>query len=211
MNVFHYTSIESWKSIKKGSWQSGDKPGLGANLRVCTNYREAGASNGAVFGLLEPAPDEWVNSAEFPVAWRSLMRNVGSLLLSYELSEELVANSFVIDWSHRERILGGHKDDLGKQMQEPVSYDARVRAEQKYWDSRRPMGDYIDNPGIIADMVLPEVITMCHVPMSAIQVSDYQPKARTSRFIDRELLRLQVAENTELHVFQAQLEPRSKI
>src|SRR4051812_37096654 len=99
MKIYHYASVHDWRGIREGSWLSGNEPGLAAGLRVCqNNFEDEGARDSAVFGLLEPEPSSWVNNTEFPLAWRELMRNVGRVLLAYEATDEIVDNSFVIDW-----------------------------------------------------------------------------------------------------------------
>jgi hypothetical protein len=177
MKIYHYASPDSWRDVKEGSWQSRDEPGLGACLRVCKdNFEDEGARDGAVFGLLEPEPDSWVNSAEFPVAWRNLVVHTGRLLLAYEPTDEIIAQSFVIDWSHRERSLGGHRDDLGKGRRKEATRQARVASEKAYWASRVPLADCIDRPEVIAEHALPEVITMCTVPFDLLEIAGQQPR-----------------------------------
>lgn len=206
MRLYHYASVDSWKGIRDGSWQSGGEPGLGANLRVCKdNFEDEGARDGAVFSLLEAEPERWVNNTEFPVAWRYLIGNVGRLLLTFEPTEEIVDKSFVIDWSHKERVLGGHKDDVGKQNRKEASYDERVIAEKAYWASRAPLADYIDSADVISGIVLPEVITMCNVPFSLVEVADYQPNLQNMSPFSREDVEFAIEHFPELEVLSAHI------
>lgn len=203
MKVYHYASVGGWRDIKEGSWKSRDEPGLGACLRVCpNNWEDEGASDGAVFGLLEPEPETWVKNTEFPVAWNFLMGNVGRLLLTYEPNDELIDKSFVIDWSHRERVLGGHKDDLGKTTGE-LSYEDRHLAEKAYWESKVPLAEYIDTPEAISGLVLPEVITMCNVPFSMVEIADLQPRMQDLGSFEREDLLTAIERNSDLEVLTA--------
>lgn len=211
MKIYHYTSLDHWPGIKHGSWKSRDIPGLGPNLRVCKNYFEdEKARDGAVFGLLEPEPDSWKRNTDFPVAWHALMRNAGRLLLAYETTDELIDNSYLIDWSRMERLLGGHKDDLGKQPDREIAQDDRCAAEKSYWASRIPLAEYIDNPDILAGIALPEVITMCHIPFEQIEIADVQPRLHDAPpFVQRDLTSL-IDHNPELEVLSRYL-PTAKL
>ncbi len=206
MKIYHYASVSSWRGIQQGSWQSGDEPGLGACLRVCKdNFDDEGARDGAVFGLLEPEPEIWVKNTEFPAAWQALMSEVGRLLLTYEPTDEIIDKSFLIDWSHKERFLGGHKDDLSKEHSKIAPRSARVAAERAYWGSRRPLADYIESPRVVAGMVLPEVITMCNVPASVIEIADMQPRLHDiSPYAKEDLLRA-IDRSPELGVLSAHI------
>lgn len=202
MKIYHYASFESWRGIQQGSWQSRDEPGLGACLRVCTaNYEDDGASNGAVFGLLEAEPDNWVNNTDFPVAWEYLMSNVGRLLLTYEPTDEIIDKSFIIDWSHKERMHGGYKDDLGK-IGKVTSFEDRLAAEKTYWASRVPLADYIENTEAASELVLPEVITMCNVPANLINIVDEQPRLHDMSRLAKEDLLSAIYYNPELEVLR---------
>ena len=206
MKIYHYASINSWRDIKSGSWQSADEPGLGACLRVCKDYYEdRNASKGAVFGLLEPEPDSWKYSNDYPVVWQRFMSHVGRLLLAYEPTDEIIEKSFVIDWCHKERGLGGHKDDLGKSSDEKISLEKRLSAEKAYWESRVPLADYIDHPRAIAGIVLPEVITMGNIPFTIIEIADQQPRLQNLNPFARDDLLLEIEQNTELGVLSAHI------
>lgn len=206
MEIYHYTSLDDWPGIKHGSWKSQELAGLGLHRRVCVeNYEDEGARNGAVFGLTGPQPDDWVNNNDFPFAWRSLMRNTGRLLLTYEINDKILNNSHVIDWSHMERMLGGHKDDIGNEERGDITNSDRVAAERLYWASRVPLGECIDNPGLLREFILPEVITTCHVPFDLIKVADVQPKLQDMPPYLQEDLERMIGIDPELEALSAYL------
>lgn len=203
MKIYHYTDLSSWEGIKHGSWKSGNEPGLGDNLRVCKLYGEdEGARSGAVFGLLEPEPTRWTKNTEFPMAWPYLTAHIGKLLLYYEPDDELVDKSFVIDWSHMERSLRGHKDDSPND--EPLSYGERLAAEKAYWESKVPLADLIDSQDAISHIVLPEVITMTRVPAELITIADTQPLLGTSGIAKRALPNM-IGQHPELEPLSAHI------
>lgn len=206
MKIYHYARLDGYPGIKHGSWQSRDVPGLGPHLRVCKdNFDDEGARDGAVFGLLEPEPASWRDNQEFPLVWQSLMWNVGRLLLAYEATDQIVDNSFVIDWSHMERMLGGHRDTIAKKIDTPATHEERRAAEKLYWGSRIPLADYIDAPTAISGIALPEVITMCHVPFEALEIADVQPRLQDIPPFVREDLTALIGRNTELEVLSGHL------
>ncbi len=206
MNVYHYTSFGDWRQVKTGSWMSGDIPGLANSRRVCKNlHSEEGATDGAVFGLLEPEPKAWTENTDFPLAWQYLVRHVGGLLVSYEPTDEIVEKSHIIDWSHMERFHGGHKDDLGK-PEDPN--DSRIEAERSYWGSRVPLSDYIDNPNVVDSFALPEVISQCIIPYDLIQIEKVQPMVPSTSPFQNDSIRLGITANPELE-FLSSLIPES--
>lgn len=175
MKIYHYTRIDRWLDIN--SWQPDAEPGLRASLRVCTGDSEdKHAGDMAVFGLLDPKPESWIKNTEYPLAWQSLMRKTGKLLLEYRPTNEIIDRSFIIDWSCQERALGGHKDSLGQYSNQEIPREERLTAEKAYWASRIPLASYIENPQVIADIGLPEVITMCDIPINMVEVPRIQPR-----------------------------------
>ncbi len=176
MKIHHYSNAYIWKEIREGCWQSRNVPGLGACRRVCLLNEEEGARESAIFGLLEAEPDNWVNNKEFPVAWKYLMSAVGKLLITYEPNDEIIENSYIIDWSHKERVLRGHEVDLISELEGEITLEDKLTAENAYWSSKIPLADYIDNPKSVSHIVLPEVITLCTVPYSLIEIAETQPR-----------------------------------
>lgn len=206
MKIYHYASLDDWPGIKHGSWKSREVPGLGPNLRVCKdNYEDEEARNGAVFGLIEPEPIAWTENVDFPFVWSSLMRNTGRLLLAYEATDEIVDSSYVIDWSHMERMLGGYKDDVANDMVRDTTHSDRGSAERLYWASRVSLADYIDDPVAISRVALPEVITMCHVPLDLIELADVQPKLQDMPPYLQEDIAVMIGRNPELEALSAYL------
>lgn len=207
MNVYHYARVSDWQGIQSGSWQSGDKPGLGNNPRVCLdNYIDEGARNGAVFGLLEPEPDKWVKNDELPSAWPALMAKVGGrVLLAYEPTEEIIEQSFIIDWAHMERFLRGNKSIEGASRVDTRdrSGTTRLEAERAYWASRVPLADYIADPGVITDHALPEHITMCTVPAEIVRVADVQPQLLDIAPYEKSKILRVIDEHPELETLRA--------
>lgn len=175
MKIYHYTPINRWYNINP--WDPDAQPGLKACLGVCAvNSEDIGASNKAIFGLLDPTPENWINNSEFPVAWRSLMTSVGKLLLTYEPTDEIIDKSFVLDWSHREDALGGRRNNLGHYLGRDIPYEDKLKADKAYWASRVPLAQYIEDPQATANMALPEIITMCAVPLNLVEVASTQPR-----------------------------------
>jgi hypothetical protein len=206
MKIYHYASVDSWRDIKKGSWQSAGNPGLGASRRVYpVNYNVEGGNDGAVFGLLEAEPANWVHNTEYPVAWEYLRTSIGRLLLTYEPTEEIILKSFIIDWSHKERVLHGHKDDVDTYPRKAITHEDRLAAEKAYWASRVPLADYIDHPKAVADIVLPEVISMCNIPLSVIEIADVQPALKDMSPIATENLLFAIERNPELEALSAHI------
>jgi len=207
MDIYHYSYAYRWGDIQNVLDGRGAVPGLRNRRRVCKiNFIDEGATDGAVFGLLDSEPAEWVDNTEFPVAWKYLMHDVGRLLLSYEPTEEIVEKSFVIDWAHMERSLGGHKNDIGSSAgSEDSLREERQAAERAYWASRVPLSDYIDNPSIIDKTVLPEVITMCVVPASLVRIADTQPRLQNMDPYDKETLLSALNTRPELELLSVYL------
>ncbi|HEX7633140.1 MAG TPA: hypothetical protein VF401_02310 [Candidatus Saccharimonadales bacterium] len=206
MNIYHYSKVGDWQSIQSGSWQSRNVPGLGNNLRVCKdNFIDEGARDGAVFGLLEPEPANWVENSEFPVAWTYLTAHVGRLLLTYEPTEEIVEKSFIIDWAHMERFCGGQKDNLNNSQESRGSSSGMTRldAERAYWASKVPLAEYISDPAVINELALPEVITMCVVPAEIIKIADTQPQLPDASPHERKKILRAIEYSPELEALRA--------
>src|SRR3989339_733676 len=153
MIVYHYTKLKKWKDIQAGSWQSKNKPGLGALRKLGTDYNKASEKSG-VFALTEPIPDSWINNTQFPNVWNRLKNNIGKLLLEISIDPK---KAMVYDWAEKEK----NDEDNSTEF-----------AEKQYINSGMSLEDYLVNKNLF---VLPEVVIEEDVPIENIKISDEQP------------------------------------
>ncbi|MFA6076793.1 MAG: hypothetical protein WC735_01815 [Candidatus Paceibacterota bacterium] len=168
MKVYHYTSLDNWALIKKGSWKSRDKSGLGAIRRVGQVHEDA-LDTGAVFALLEPVPKNWTHNTQFPDIWFHLTRDIGRMLLEIQVDES-DKNVFVVDRGEIEKFL--YK--IGSEGGGKEIYNERKIAEGKYIGSKVPIAEYLRHPERYP-FVLPEVIFTDDIPIEKISISAEQP------------------------------------
>ncbi len=163
MKVYHYISLKDWKNVKNGSWQSADKPGLSMN-RIGRVNKEA-SETAAIFALLDPMPNEWVDNKKYPDIWGYLKRDVGSLLLEINIKEDDL-NIYVIDRGYMENFLykeGANDDNEGREI-----------AENNYVKSKIRLSEYLKNKDKLK-FILPEIIFTEKIPFEKISISKEQP------------------------------------
>ena len=117
MKVYHYTHFKNWHHIQKGSWESGGEPGLGASRRMGKEDMDAWKT-GAVFTLLEPTPNNWVENEHFKGIWDYLKDEMGILLLELDINPE-EDRVFVVDRGHVEGVLYEDKEGIPKKYLHP--------------------------------------------------------------------------------------------
>lgn len=189
VKLYHYTHLNKWQSIKTGSYVSNHVPGLGNSLRVGTTHPEA-VNTAAVFSLLEPTPQSWVNNSLFPDTWDRLQAYIGSLLLEVEVDPE-EEGIYVLDRGHMEGYI--YKDEPNYKKRQPkflrslrrafakdtskFLYDHKTEeaAEGAYIASKVPLNEYLKDPEKY-HFSLPEVIITKNVTLDRIAVSVEQPK-----------------------------------
>jgi hypothetical protein len=76
MKVYHYTGVDDWERIKMGAPQVNREPSLKVGRSL---GKKDGQEVRAVFGLLEPQPDNWINNEEFNLTWDSLRVSLGGI------------------------------------------------------------------------------------------------------------------------------------
>lgn len=180
MKVFHYADHLKWRDIKKGSWRSNYKPGLGAILRLGSDDGEAWDTT-AVFALLEPKPECWTSNPYFKNIWNYLRKNIGKLLLEIDIDSVKDSNVFVVDRGHPEGFLYGDKSGI------PAKYlhKSRQDAERQYVLGKIPLHEYLEQRQEL-DFALPEVIITDDVPLEKISIAADQPLLEESLVIDPE-------------------------
>ncbi|MDD5731881.1 MAG: hypothetical protein PHU42_03255 [Patescibacteria group bacterium] len=187
MKVFHYTSLDNWRNIKRGSYKSDDKPGLGAIHNMGRGYDEAWETK-AVFALLEPLPDNWIDNEQFKLTWNYLNSSLGRLLLEIDINPK-EDKAFVVDRGHLEGFLYENKEDIPEQY----LHHSREEAERAYVESKIPIEEYLKKAEVFK-YSLPEVVILDNVPLEKIKISEQQPlleeelKSRRGEYL-RELLR----------------------
>ncbi|MFA5413049.1 MAG: hypothetical protein WC348_00715 [Patescibacteria group bacterium] len=168
MKIYHYSHFDYWRDIKRGSWKSKEKPGLGAHRRMGREDTEAWEA-GAVFALLEPLPDNWVKNEHFEGVWDYLRNDMGTLLLELEVDPEK-DKVFVVDRGHVEGFLYDDK----KGIPERYLHSTRREGERAYMESKIPLRDYLSRAKELG-YSMPEVIVLEDVPLERIKVSERQP------------------------------------
>jgi len=169
MKIYHYTRIDKWDDIKRGSWKSREKPGLGASRRLGRTDLEAWETAG-VFGLLEPIPPKWTQSEHFKNIWGHLKGNIGELLLEIEVDADKDSDVFVLDRGHVEGFL--YEDKKG--IPDKYIHDKRGEAERAYMESKIPIKDYLSKQNEL-DYSLPEIIITKDTPFEKLNISEFQP------------------------------------
>lgn len=167
MKVYHYSHLRNWQDIQRGSWKSRNEPGLGASRRMGQDDMEAWKT-GAVFALLEPLPDNWVNNQHFKGIWDYFRHDMGTLLLELDIDPEK-DQVFVVDRSHVEGALYENKDGI------PAEYlhSSKREGERSYMESKIPLKDYLEKAKELG-YSMPEVIITENVPLGKIRTSEQQ-------------------------------------
>ena len=168
MKLYHYSKIESWEGIKKGSWKSDDIPGLGASQRLCL-YDQEGRDVVAVFAHLEPLPPRWTQNKNFEGIWEHFKTVIGHLLLEIEVDLE-VDKIYVVDGGHIASDLVNTIEGVPKKY----LHKNRLEAEQYYMQTKISLEDYLDKKDEL-NYSLPEVIIANSIPFERIKVSELQP------------------------------------
>lgn len=168
MKVFHYSHIENWQDIQRGSWRNQNKPGLRASRRVGQEDREA-SNTMVIFALLEPLPDNWVRNQHFKGIWNYLRHNIGTLLLELDVDPEK-DQVFLVDRGHVEGALYEDKEGLPQKY----LHTSKRAGERAYMESKVPLKDYLERANEL-DYTLPEVIITGNLPLEKIRISEQQP------------------------------------
>lgn len=168
MKIYHYTKLENWQDIKEGSYQSKDRPGLGA-IKQMGKYDPEAFETGAIWALLKPEPENWTSNKDFPEIWQWLKNDIGRLLLEIEidLDKDPV---FVVDWGHREGFL---RKDLPNKIPEKYYHQSVQEAERAYMASKISLKEYLERQKELA-YSLPEIVVTDYIPLERIKVSDQQ-------------------------------------
>lgn len=189
MKVYHYTSFSKIGGIL-GKHRSRDT-GLQPRRKVGMDLPSPDYPR-AVFALLEPTPNNWVENKDFPDTWNVLVHdlqlmNEGAVLLEIDIDEK--DQAFVGERAHLEGFLTEDKTSISDKF---AHQDSRV-AEGEFIKSQIPLRDYVEK--VRAGKLqysLPEVVIFNTVPPERISVSSQQPlleqELRSLRDDDRENL-----------------------
>lgn len=104
IKVYHYTAFNKLGSVLGDMVEPGRQPGLELGTAIGRVSYPA-ANTRAVYCLLEPTPENWVNNPNFPVTWRNLVRNIGIMGYGKWLLEVNVD-------SHSNKVLVGDRAHL---------------------------------------------------------------------------------------------------
>lgn len=168
MKVFHYSHLKNWQDIQRGSWESRNEPGLGASRRIGQEDAEAWGT-GAVFALLEPLPDDWVNNEHFKGIWDYFRHDMGTLLLELDVDPEK-DKVFVIDRGHIEGVLYENKEGIPQKYLHASKRDG----ERAYMESKMSLKEYLERAKELG-YSMPEVIITENFPLERISISEQQP------------------------------------
>lgn len=202
MNLYHYTSIESWEGIQNWSFISKNIPGLWAIRRLWREYQEANTRT-AVFLLLDSEPTSWTSNQHFPDIWERLKRNTWELLL--EIKPKDINKYSVLDWWYIEWYLCRNSEYLrGNWANIPLRYlrESREEAEKAYIASEIPLKQYLESKSLQDSYSIPEIITSEIIPLSEISISKKQPKLLDKKWIPLDnYIRKQISEIPGLKKF----------
>lgn len=162
---YHYSSLDRFYGVWDGS--SYGRTGLLPLRRVLTlgSARRFGlpdkAEEGAIFGLLEPQPENWMRQEYYEgegfletIIEDILLRGPEMLLLRCEVSPE-------DDIHVAEHAFHMHPKYKGRgKIKSPVT----KQVKRAYWDSMVPLADYDGG------YTLPEVICFSPIPLERIKI-----------------------------------------
>ena len=169
--VFHYTSFsEVGNILGKQRGPAGLVPKSWISLDSRFN------SPKAVFGLLEPTPENWVHNPHFFDTWRSLTHDLrllgyGAVLLEIQIDADK-DEAFVGERAHMEGILYPE----GTNIPGEFLHTDQSAADEAFMQSMMPLHEYLE--GQQARKVgycLPEVVILNSVPLERVFVSSRQP------------------------------------
>lgn len=175
MKVYHYSAFDDWREITSSRGET-QNPGLQASRRI-GQEDESALKTRALFALLNPLPEEWINNKYFEEIWGKLRRKVGILLLEIDVDFEK-DEAFVLDRGHMEGFLYESKASIPEKYLHP----SRKAAERAYMESRVPVREYLTRKKEL-EYAIPEVIFLQNIPLRQVRVSNEQP------FIEEELQR----------------------
>ncbi len=173
MKVYHYTSFSHIGEIlgKQGNVNAGLEPRKGSGAQ----FPSLGIPK-AIFGLLEPIPDNWANNPHFSITWKTLVYDLlvmgeGALLLEVELDCD-IDQVFVGERAHLEGILYTDKANIPKIF----LHENQNEAETAFMESLMPLNDYVGRQSrSIKEFSLPEVVAFSRIPVDQLIVSSLQP------------------------------------
>lgn len=174
MKIYHYTSFSKIGGIL-GKWP-GEVCGLEPRSSIGLPFSGLDLPK-AVFGLLEPSPENWVNNPHFPVTWRKLIYNLqvmnhdGAVLLEVEV-DGLNDKAFVAEEAHIEGYLYVDKANIPNEF----LHESQREAEEAYLGSMISINEYVEKHRAEGwGYSLPEVVVLNPIPFGRIAVSSQQP------------------------------------
>jgi hypothetical protein len=172
MKIYHYTSLLNIGAIL------GKNPGgtVGLTPRRTVGIHFSPRDNPrAIFGLLEPMPESWINNPDFPDTWEILKQNLqaqgeGGLLIEINVDPEK-DQVFVGERGHLEGFL--HKDKQGVPVE--LLRQNQAAAEEAFLGTKLPLAEYLVREQSGKGFSLPEVLIFNAIPPERITVSSQQP------------------------------------
>jgi hypothetical protein len=157
VTIYHYTHIEHWANNQaRGCLMPTHRLGEGGGFPGIKDKK-------ALFALLEPKPNSWLQNPDVSHAWRDLKAHVGKMLV--EIKVDPSDEAAVVDQIH---IFGlGIANLLGM-----IPEEWAVEREKDYWDTRVPLSDYSQE---LHNFSLPEVVILNPIPMERVVISEQQP------------------------------------
>jgi hypothetical protein len=170
IKIYHYAKPSHWNDIVDDVPHLGIIPGLSPKRSIGSKDAEAWQTR-AIFGLLKPNPDNWINNPYFRRSWQDLKNGLGALLLEMKVDPE--DNSVSVgDRGHIEAAFYRDEDKNGI----PTKYlhDTLQTGERAYMLSRVPLYHYLIHADSL-NFSLPEVTITRTIPLEEVFVSMQQP------------------------------------
>lgn len=163
MKIYHYRKLERWPQ---------EKAHLRANahLGLKTFASSKVGDRRATFGLLEPTPEKWVSSIDFPGVWSNLTFNTGELLLELNIDPRQ-DSAFVLDQGHMRTMDNGWYLDTSPHRYHHETQDDALR---EYLGSALPIEEYISRQAEL-NYSLPEVVIKQDLALGKVQEATSQP------------------------------------
>jgi hypothetical protein len=179
MNIYHYTDVRNYWSIKNGNpkanklttdghWINEAPPGL-RPMSSEGRFNQQLNSRAAIFCLLEPQPLAWINNQDFKDMWKRLDHQ--ELLLTLDVNPN-DPNIYVADAGH---IQGFLYRDTYPSLPTNYKHLSLSVAESKYAITKILLSDYLQRE-VDLNYSLPEVLVEKSIPIDRIAITAFQPE-----------------------------------
>lgn len=180
-HFYHYTGYDSLRAIFQNV---GIDSGHGTGLVPIKRFIPLGqaknlpdkAHDGAVFGLLSPRPEKWLDKKNWWREDRSVFEDILSYMGNFprillKVHTDKTDDIYVADWGVHLR-----KDFQGTQVSDKeIIHDVK----KAYWESLVPLEEYSDKPGYR----IPEVVCFSTIPLERIEIFDKIARSQMNRYI----------------------------